>query len=89
MKRNIPGSYSPVRNRWGRLASTDWVGVLIAIVLAPFRLISAIWGVGVRTAFGFFNGLFYGFMGLFGLGMLATIAFALYRVVLYPFFHHH
>lgn len=88
MKRNNLGTYAPAYRRRGWPASIDGLGLLAAILLAPFRLLAAIWRVGVRTAFGFFDGLFYGFMGLFGLGMIVMVVFALYRVVLYPFFHH-
>ena len=56
-------------------------------LLFPFRLLGAAWRIGVQTTFGLVHALFIGFCGLFGLGLIAMIAFALYRVVLYPVFH--
>ncbi len=81
MKRTPVGSCPPACSRRGRLASLDCVGVLQALFLAPFRIVSVLWSFGVRTAFGFFNGLFMGFMGLFGLGMIAMVAFAIFRAL--------
>jgi len=77
-----------VRPRRSWLASVDWLDVLKLVLFGPFRLLAAIWRVGVKTAFGFVDGLFYGFMGFMGLGMICFVAYGLYRVVLYPFFHH-
>ena len=89
MKRNVYENYPPARRRRSWVASLGWLDVLSLVVLGPFKLLAAVWRIGVRTSFGLVNGLFYGFMGFFGLGLIGMVAFALYRVVLWPLFHHH
>ena len=88
MKRNAH-DISAGRPRRGRLAYIDWVEPLATLLLAPFRMVAAVWRFRIRTALGLFDGLFYGFTGIFGLGMICFVAFGLYRVVLCPLFHHH
>jgi|GEM_PF-4008091 len=77
-----------VRARRSWLASVDWLDMLKLVLFCPFRLLAAIWRIGIRTAFGLVDGLFYGFMGFMGLGIICFVGYGLYRVVLYPFFHH-
>ena len=89
MKRNVFETYPLVRRRRSWLASLGWFDGLSLVVLGPFRVLAAVWRVGTRISFGLVNGLFYGFMGFFGLGLIGMVAFALYRVLLWPLFHHH
>jgi hypothetical protein len=74
-----PATYDEGRRRHrGREA-------LWRVVLFPFRLLAGIWDVGLRTGYGFFNGLVKLFFGLFGLGLLAFVIYGVGRVLLHPF----
>ena len=77
------------RPRRGRLAYIDWVDRSRRCCLQHFESLLRFDASASKQRSTFSDGLFYGFMGLFGLGMVCFVTFGLYRVVLYPFFHHY
>ena len=56
------------------------------VLLAPFRIVAAVWRFFVRVGQGFFDGLFTAFFGLVGLGIIAFVTFGVLRVALHPLF---
>ena len=77
-----PAAYEEGRRRHrGR----DALDAVWRVLLLPFRLLAGIWDVGLRTGYGFFNGLVKLFFGLFGLGLLAFVIYGVGRVLLHPF----
>ena len=50
MKRNhFEDTYPHARRHRSRFASLGWLDVLSLVALGPFKLLAAVWRVGVRT----------------------------------------
>ena len=88
MKRNAHDISAGLPRR-GRLVYIDWVDRSRRCCLQHFESLLRFDASASKQRSTFSDGLFYGFMGLFGLGMVCFVTFGLYRVVLYPFFHHY